>query len=648
MKRHVGNKDATAMRIFDAYVSADRHIRRYLDAYLPDAGFEYAVTHRYDAMRQSIAGVVTARTELCLLAVHDIRESELVPHCRAALRDLSPVEDEALRDEAHRARVGAANGERVVPRDFSIIRPSSRGCSQLLLGPARFINHDCRPNSEFRRTGHQITIRAIRPIARGDEITVYYGDNYFEMGNSECMCETCERRGTGIFTSPRDDSDEHVSEAPADGPRRTRSRSTMASPPPVPLSVPPGAGPECTCATCEAKFRAPEKWWTPDECPRCERHYKIFKRDWPHRGDTDGRAARRKPSAREVRESSESSLSSDESPRRKTPPPRKTVRKALTRKAPRHTRSSSPRPRSRFEVRSDESDEDFEKNRMSLGPKILGQGARTEVLASYWGAPDGGLRKRRRTETTAVAHEEREHPKQQQDQGSSDADSAELSGSSSSASGDTQIATKGKERTSDLNLARFWSAGVVGRTRQQARRPHSEHSVPESTNTPPLRGSPRVTPSTSRASSRHVSVDIKAEREDTPRHTKPDARTEREPNMPQAGENMEHHSGPEKRERTSSARDLAAAAQNASMLPNGHADTHTGIPRPTGNPATTAPMAAPSGSPGPAIPTHAGQPAISGTVPNNSEPRRVRRNLRWGSGKVSYSRPLPQVKHENM
>ena len=84
---------------------ADRHMRRYLEAYLPDSGFEYAVTHRYDAVRKRFSHGVPMRTELCLLAVSNIRPGDFVRYCSAALRDLSQAEDEAMRDEAQNARV---------------------------------------------------------------------------------------------------------------------------------------------------------------------------------------------------------------------------------------------------------------------------------------------------------------------------------------------------------------------------------------------------------------------------------------------------------------------------------------------------------------------------------------------------------------
>lgn len=186
--------------------------------------------------------------------------------------------------------------------------------------------------------------------------------NYFEWGNAECMCATCESRGAGAFAvkgepQESDQPDAESSTEPnGDGSGKSRRISlrrssaslgkrkrpdggspSLPSPSPTPSgsgstrgsledsrtdadaagpSSPKraaelagddeartlAAGPRCTCVTCGAIFYAPEKWWTPDECGRCERHYKIFKADWPCRvsqGSTLSRKSKGKEKARE-------------------------------------------------------------------------------------------------------------------------------------------------------------------------------------------------------------------------------------------------------------------------------------------------------------------------------------------------------------
>lgn len=45
------------------------------------------------------------------------------------------------------------------------------------IGRLRFLNHDPRPNSEFRG----LEVHAIRTIRPGDEITVHYGEEWVDV-----------------------------------------------------------------------------------------------------------------------------------------------------------------------------------------------------------------------------------------------------------------------------------------------------------------------------------------------------------------------------------------------------------------------------------------------------------------------------------
>lgn len=215
-------------------------------------------------------------------------------------------------------------------RDFSVIRSARKACSQLLLGPARFVNHDCNPNCEFYRLGHSNMIfKCLRDIGLNEEITTFYGENYFEASNSECMCLTCEERGHGIFVAftqagkedpPAETHDRTSDESISDQKSKRRvSLRKGRSPPPPPQPAPkttltikrkgkeerktfnhtitlreddgdvfPHPGPKFTCVTCGEPSWAFAEWWTPDECRRCEHHFRIFKADWPGRSPTEG------------------------------------------------------------------------------------------------------------------------------------------------------------------------------------------------------------------------------------------------------------------------------------------------------------------------------------------------------------------------
>lgn len=407
--KYLSNKTQRQISSFHA------HARRYLESYLPESGVEFALTTRYKRVMMEKAGTppgadaeastsavkledtpsspakdaledrgkartkarssldraatsigaapaASEKADLCVLAMRTFKPGELIHFCKGGLKDLTKSEDDALREEATASREKRKDSEYkgvLGPgRDFSVIRSARKGCSQLLLGPARFVNHDCNPNTEFYRMGATMVFKVIRPIHRNEEITTFYGENYFEWGNAECMCATCESRGTGAFSDPSvpppiepselsDRVEVKIEEAastgtPAESNGRRQSRrssrqagasSALPSPSPTPSLTPSlntalgddaakdkksrrdyladlklaehgpsddrsdpwaeGAGPKCRCLTCGATFWAPEKWWTPDECSRCERHYKIFKADWPGRVPTEGSLQRK-------------------------------------------------------------------------------------------------------------------------------------------------------------------------------------------------------------------------------------------------------------------------------------------------------------------------------------------------------------------
>jgi hypothetical protein len=145
-----------------------RHMRKYLDIYLPDCPFEISSTYRYSAFEQD--AMIVARKRI-------VRGEEIKYLCGTAV----PLHKEEL-------AVLSQDG-----RDFSIMESIRQNTTSLMLGPARFVNHDEKPNARLDLQGSSgAKITAIKDIEPGQEITVSYGDDYFGDDNQDCLCETCQ------------------------------------------------------------------------------------------------------------------------------------------------------------------------------------------------------------------------------------------------------------------------------------------------------------------------------------------------------------------------------------------------------------------------------------------------------------------------
>ncbi|WVR05856.1 hypothetical protein IAU60_002882 [Kwoniella sp. DSM 27419] len=225
LKAHLESKLTEGQR--DRFI---QHLRRYLLPLRPESRVEIHLTTRYT--------FVTGHTELAVFATKPLSPSEIMSELQGSVVPLpdqwrlemeigedfaveaageetaseSEGEDDASmtsssirRDkgkgkEVEGKRQGQRRSDRTKRRDFSIVWSGLKRCYQLFLGPARFLNHDCNPNVELLRQGKFVTFRVIRPIRVGDELTTFYGDNYFGRGNIECLCLTCEQAEKGGFT----------------------------------------------------------------------------------------------------------------------------------------------------------------------------------------------------------------------------------------------------------------------------------------------------------------------------------------------------------------------------------------------------------------------------------------------------------------
>jgi [histone H4]-N-methyl-L-lysine20 N-methyltransferase len=147
------------------------HITSYLKIYLPNCPFEVSSTNRY----------VSDAHEAAILARKNIQKGEEIRYLYGSSIKISAAEEQRLTD----------NG-----CDFSIIKSMRRDSTSLLLGPVRLVNHDCKANAHLATAGRtDVKVIAASDIQVGEEITVFYGDNYFGNNNRDCGCETCKSRG---------------------------------------------------------------------------------------------------------------------------------------------------------------------------------------------------------------------------------------------------------------------------------------------------------------------------------------------------------------------------------------------------------------------------------------------------------------------
>lgn len=65
--------------------------------------------------------------------------------------------------------------------------------SLLLLGSIAFVNHDCKSNCAYISLDKNLVgLITLKDIQIGEEITTYYGSNYFGEKNILCECLNCE------------------------------------------------------------------------------------------------------------------------------------------------------------------------------------------------------------------------------------------------------------------------------------------------------------------------------------------------------------------------------------------------------------------------------------------------------------------------
>lgn len=149
----------------------------------PECPWEIIPTFRFNS--KFAEGAVRAR--------RDLEPGENIDHLEGRLISLETTE----------SALGC------VDLTFSTIRitgsPRSLGHAPLFVGPAHFLNHDCREfNARLVHVGQgAIHVHATRAIQSGQEITIFYGSSYFGEKNQDCLCGACRPDGVGLYKTKR-------------------------------------------------------------------------------------------------------------------------------------------------------------------------------------------------------------------------------------------------------------------------------------------------------------------------------------------------------------------------------------------------------------------------------------------------------------
>jgi histone-lysine N-methyltransferase SUV420H len=205
LRKYVGT-----LRTQDEKEHFQRHMRKYVNIWMPDCPFEVCTTNRYDVAQQEAS--VSAR--------RDIQKGEVIKYLSGIQVALTKAEEVDLDSKN---------------RDFSIVMSSRKKTPSIFLGPARFANHDCNANARLSTVGaHGMQVVATKDIDVGDEITVSYGTDYFGDDNCECLCASCEKQdcnGWALGTDSTESEGEVDASAPVeeDGPYSLRGKRKRLS-----------------------------------------------------------------------------------------------------------------------------------------------------------------------------------------------------------------------------------------------------------------------------------------------------------------------------------------------------------------------------------------------------------------------------------
>ena len=70
---------------------------------------------------------------------------------------------------------------------------------------ARYVNHSCEPNAQAELVRGRMMYRALKTIPAGEEITIDYGEDYYEiyLAAGGCRCAPCAGRENSLTSHKR-------------------------------------------------------------------------------------------------------------------------------------------------------------------------------------------------------------------------------------------------------------------------------------------------------------------------------------------------------------------------------------------------------------------------------------------------------------
>lgn len=298
-----------------------KHTKKYLSVWASDSGYDVCTTARYD---RSCSG----KTEACIIARRNVKSGDAIRHLTGTTVALTQEQEASFGHD----------------RDFSILHSSRKNKMCLFLGPARFVNHDCKANCKLVLEKNTVRLIATKYISIGHEVTAYYSDSYFGENNCDCLCASCEKEGNGgysvISSQSTEDSTmalDHIDQDLDTVARRVRKRTQLPTPSDSELlsseeegdwednkssSTLSDCDPDCLdaelhtmrtvsqmkslrlrkpavsrieidkrlveCVNCESwsEISIHQTYWQ-NACSKCQRNIKLYHAHWPQRATRD-------------------------------------------------------------------------------------------------------------------------------------------------------------------------------------------------------------------------------------------------------------------------------------------------------------------------------------------------------------------------